>query len=78
MWLSYHVTNDNSEVDMSDSQCNAAAWVIKKSLNLHGRLQGRSKTRRDEEVQEISAPGPHCIGRIEDTVASWCIDTLHS
>ena len=43
-----------TEVEMSKNQVNAASWVIKKSLNLHARLQGRSKSRRDEDVQELS------------------------
>ena len=42
------------KVEFTKKKINAAAWVIKKSLNLHARLQGRSRTRRDPEVQEIT------------------------
>ena len=47
-----------AQVDMSKNQINAASWVIKKSINLHGRLQTRSKTRRDEDVQELTVARP--------------------
>ena len=43
-----------SQVEFTKKKVNAAAWIIKKSFNLHSRLQGRSKSRRDDDVQEIT------------------------
>ena len=35
-------------------KANSAAWIIKKAMNLHGRLQKKTSKRRDEELQEFS------------------------
>ena len=52
-----YVCEQQSQVPYSAVKANKCAWIIKKSLNLHGRLQSRSSKRRDADVQQLTASG---------------------
>ena len=43
-----------SKVPFTKHKANSAAWIIKKTMNLHGRLQKKTSKRRDEELQEFT------------------------